>query len=211
MMRLGCLTSTARVLGLLLLAGSPLLTACASRGPAVPHPFPTPGGDRDAGRGGRGPTGAPAEDTDPDDPAAIQAIDPSTISPALLTPSPLMQSLLSTAIHFVGTPYRFGGADPSAGFDCSGFVYYVFAQQGVWVPRTVADQADAGTRIKRHRDVRPGDLLFFRTSGRGPTHVGIALGPDRFVHAPNSRGEVRIEPLARRYWSERFLEARRVF
>jgi cell wall-associated NlpC family hydrolase len=206
MVRIGRPTSAARVLGLVLLLGSPLLNACASRGPAVPQPFPTPGGGE--GRAGRGT--APAEDTDPDDPAAIQAIDPSTISPALLTPSPLMQSLLSTAIHFVGTPYRFGGADPSAGFDCSGFVYYVFAQQGVWVPRTVADQADAGRRVK-HQDVRPGDLLFFRTAGRGPTHVGIALGPDRFVHAPNSRGEVRIEPLARRYWSERFLEARRVF
>jgi cell wall-associated NlpC family hydrolase len=207
MTRIGSPASAARVLGLVLLIGSPLLNACASRGPAVPHPFPTPGGE---GRAGRGANPAPAEDTDPDDPAAIQAIDPSTISPALLTPSPLMQSLLSTAIHFVGTPYRFGGADPSNGFDCSGFVYYVFAQQGVWVPRTVADLADAGKRVK-HQDVRPGDLLFFRTSGRGPTHVGIALDPDRFVHAPNSRGEVRIEPLARRYWSERFLEARRVF
>jgi hypothetical protein len=209
MTRLGHPTSAVRVLGLLLLVGTPLLHACASGGPAVPRPFPTPGGDSHAGRG-RGSNVPPAEDTDPDDPAAIEAIDPSTISPALLTPSPLMQSLLSTAIHFVGTPYRFGGADPSNGFDCSGFVYYVFAQQGVWVPRTVADQWDAGTRVK-HKDVRPGDLLFFRTSGRGPTHVGIALGPDRFVHAPNSRGEVRIEPLARRYWSERFLEARRVF
>jgi hypothetical protein len=197
------------MLGLALLVASPLLAACASRGPAVPQPFPTPGGGNHAGRGGR-PAPVPAEDNDPDDPAAIQAIDPSTISPELLTPSPLMQSLLSTAIHFVGTPYRFGGAEPSRGFDCSGFVYYVFAQQGVWVPRTVADQADAGTKV-RHTDLRPGDLLFFRTSGRGPTHVGIALGPDRFVHAPNSRGEVRIEPLARRYWSERFLEARRMF
>ena len=210
MIRLGDWTSAARVCGLLLLIGAPLLNACASRGPAVPQPFPTPGGGSPHAGRGRGPTVPPAEDTDPDDPAAIEAIDPSTISPALLTPSPLMQSLLSTAIHFVGTPYRFGGADPSAGFDCSGFVFYVFSQQGVWVPRTVADLADAGTRI-RHTEVRPGDLLFFRTSGRGPTHVGIALGPDRFVHAPNSRGEVRIEPLARRYWSERFLEARRMF
>jgi len=209
MMRLGRPTSWAHILGLVLLVGSPLLAACASRGPAVPQPFPTPGGSHGGRGAGSAPT-APAEDNDPDDPAAIQAIDPSTISPETLTPSPLMQSLLSTAIHFVGTPYRFGGADPSSGFDCSGFVFYVFAQQGVWVPRTVADQADAGTRV-RHRDVRPGDLLFFRTSGRGPTHVGIALGPDRFVHAPNARGEVRIEPLARRYWSERFLEARRVF
>jgi murein DD-endopeptidase len=209
MMRIGHPTSCARVLGLVLLLGSPLLNACASRGPAVPQPFPTPGGDGRAGRGSS-PVAAPVEDSDPDDPAAIQAIDPTTISPVLLTSSPLMQSLLSTAIHFVGTPYRFGGADPSNGFDCSGFVYYVFAQQGVWVPRTVADLADAGTRVK-HKDVRPGDLLFFRTAGSGPSHVGIALGPDRFVHAPNSRGEVRIEPLARRYWSERFLEARRVF
>jgi cell wall-associated NlpC family hydrolase len=218
-----------------LLLTSPLISGCASHGPAVPQPFPSPGG----GTARRTPAGRSAPDaTTPEtaDPvaanpgspgttttggngsptatgtdAASRPIAGSTITALGVSPisaSFLIQSVLSTAVHFVGTPYRLGGSSPSDGFDCSGFVYYVFAQQGVLVPRTVADQAGAGQKV---RDVQPGDLVFFRTHGRGPTHVGIALGPDRFVHAPNSRGEVRVEPLARRYWADRFLEARRLF
>jgi cell wall-associated NlpC family hydrolase len=118
----------------------------------------------------------------------------------------VMEGILSTAVHLVGTPYRSGGADPD-GFDCSGFVQYVFAQQGVMVPRTVEEQARYGMRVD---ELQPGDLVFFHTSGRGATHVGIALDNTRFVHAPSSRGEVRIEPLARPYWADRFVEARRM-
>jgi cell wall-associated NlpC family hydrolase len=120
--------------------------------------------------------------------------------------SPLVEGMLRTATDLLGTPYRNGGSTVE-GFDCSGFVQYVFAQHGVQVPRTVRRQAEVGSWV---RDAEAGDLVFFRTEGNGPTHVGIALGPDRFIHAPSSRGVVRVEPFAAPYWSSRFLEARRV-
>lgn len=198
---------TRRLLPILLLGVACGAAACATRGPAVPQPFPTPrgGGPPSTRRGVPDDGTASPTPTMPDAPGAAAGLP--AIASTLPIPSVIIQSLLATAMHLVGTPYRSGGMDPD-GFDCSGFVYYVFAQQGVFVPRTVADQAAVGARVD---EVRAGDLVFFETSGRGPTHVGIALGPDRFVHAPNSRGEVRIEPLARRYWADRFLEARRVF
>jgi cell wall-associated NlpC family hydrolase len=121
-------------------------------------------------------------------------------------PSPFVEGLLRTATDLVGTPYRNGGSTLD-GFDCSGFVQYVFAQHGVRVPRTVRRQAEVGSRV---REAEAGDLVFFATEGDGPTHVGIALGPDRFIHAPSSRGVVRVEPFASSYWSSRFLEVRRV-
>jgi cell wall-associated NlpC family hydrolase len=111
---------------------------------------------------------------------------------------------------FRGVPYRLGGADP-VGFDCSGLVQYVFAQYGVAVPRVVEQQYEVGDKI-RASDVQPGDLMFFNTkrSGRGASHVGIALAPDRFIHAPNSSGVVRIESLSSTYWGSRYIGARRI-
>jgi cell wall-associated NlpC family hydrolase len=120
--------------------------------------------------------------------------------------SPFVEALLRTATDLLGTPYRNGGSTLD-GFDCSGFVQYVFAQQGIRVPRTVVRQVEVGSKV---REPQAGDLVFFATEGDRATHVGIALGPDRFIHAPSSRGVVRVEPFASAYWSERFLEARRV-
>jgi cell wall-associated NlpC family hydrolase len=148
-------------------------TACGGR-PAVPRPFPTPGGTARSG------VAAPA--------------------------SPFVESLLRTATDLLGTPYRNGGSTTD-GFDCSGFVQYVFARQGVQLPRTVRRQAEVGSRV---REAKAGDLVFFKTDGRKPSHVGIALGPDRFIHAPSSKGVVRVEPFASSYWADRFVEARRV-
>jgi cell wall-associated NlpC family hydrolase len=127
-------------------------------------------------------------------------------SPVASPASPLVESVLRTATDLLGTPYRLGGSTV-AGFDCSGFVQYVFAQHGLALPRTVRRQAEVGLRV---RDAEAGDLVFFRTEGSGPTHVGIALGPDRFIHAPNSKGVVRVEPFDAPYWASRFIEARRV-
>jgi cell wall-associated NlpC family hydrolase len=114
----------------------------------------------------------------------------------------------TTALALRGTPYRNGGSDPS-GFDCSGFVQYVFAMQGQRLPREVREQWGAGTRVDLAQ-VKPGDLVFFETVARGPSHVGIVLGENQFVHAPSSRGVVRVERYTSEYWSKRFVGARRI-
>jgi len=115
---------------------------------------------------------------------------------------------VSTALSLRGAPYRNGGGDPS-GFDCSGFVSYVFAQQGLFVPRTVAEQFDSGARVDLAA-VAPGDLVFFSTVQPGASHVGIAISSDEFVHAPSSAGVVRVESLAAPYWASRFVGGRRL-
>lgn len=117
-------------------------------------------------------------------------------------------SIAATALAFRGVPYRSGGADPS-GFDCSGLVQYVFAQHALGMPRTVREQFEIGRSLRRGR-LRAGDLVFFATSGDDVSHVGIAVDGDRFVHAPSTRGSVRVESLESEYWRERFAGARRV-
>jgi cell wall-associated NlpC family hydrolase len=111
-------------------------------------------------------------------------------------------------LQFQGVPYRSGGSDPS-GFDCSGFVQYVFSRFGTALPREVRDQYHAGRSVDLD-DVEPGDLLFFETAGRGASHVGLAIGGDEFVHAPSSRGVVRVERYSAPYWASRFVGARRM-
>jgi cell wall-associated NlpC family hydrolase len=165
-----------------LVLGTALLTVACGGRTAVPQPFPT------AHR--PSPASPEREDAAPAPDAVGTAAEP----------------LLQTALSLLGAPYVNGGADPS-GFDCSGFVAFVYGQHGIALPRTVDRQARVGADVGT---IAPGDLVFFRTSGRGPTHVGIALGPDRFIHAPSSRGVVRIELLNAPYWAERFLEARRI-
>jgi cell wall-associated NlpC family hydrolase len=118
------------------------------------------------------------------------------------------RALAEYALGFRGVPYRLGGADP-AGFDCSGLVQYVFAQYGVFVPRVVEQQYEIGEKVKE-KNIKPGDLLFFSTKGSGATHVAIAVGEERFVHAPNSRGVVRVETLTSEYWGSHYIGARRV-
>jgi cell wall-associated NlpC family hydrolase len=131
---------------------------------------------------------------------------PSHAEEAHARPEPLR--IVETALALQGAPYRNGGTDPS-GFDCSGFVEYVFAQNGVALPRDVQQQWSVGDPIPRS-DLRPGDLVFFSINGLGASHVGIAVGSDSFVHAPSSRGRVRTEQLSAEYWSRRFAGARRI-
>ena len=101
-----------------------------------------------------------------------------------------------------------GGTDPS-GFDCSGFVRFVFAQVGHQLPREVQAQFKTGRPIPRDQ-IQAGDLVFFETVSNGASHVGIALGGDEFVHAPSSRGVVRVERYSSSYWDKRWVGARRV-
>lgn len=121
---------------------------------------------------------------------------------------PVAQRVVSEAHAFTGVAYRPGGARPD-GFDCSGFVQYLYRQQGVSLPRTTQAQFKAGTGVSPRR-ILPGDLVFFRISGRKVSHVGVSLGDDRFLHAPNVGSQVRVDRLGAPYWARRFAGARRV-
>jgi cell wall-associated NlpC family hydrolase len=120
------------------------------------------------------------------------------------------QELVMHALSFVGIHYRRGGESPETGFDCSGLVRHVFRESlGLALPRTSRDISRMGVTVHRDR-LQPGDLVFFNTLRRGFSHVGIYLGEHRFVHAPASGGEVRVEDMRQRYWTRRFNGARRI-
>ena len=183
--------------GIWALARGACSAACASTG-AVPKPFPMPGGSA--------PAAAPAAIPAPEAP-------PDRVPSAPVIPRPSGSgidgyALTDTALALRGTPYRDGGTD-SSGFDCSGFTQFVFAQHGLRLPREVREQYRVGKPVEP-QDLLPGDILFFTTTAPGPTHVGIAIGGDEFVHAPSSTGVVRVEHLGSSYWSPRFLGARRL-
>jgi peptidoglycan DL-endopeptidase CwlO len=163
--------------------------ACASTG-GVPKPFPTPGPTSTR----RGDRATPPDGSDRATPSLASAPD--------------YDAVVATALSLRGVPYRDGGASPG-GFDCSGFTQYVFARHGVTLPRGVREQFRTGRNIKP-KDLEPGDLIFFTTTDRSASHVGIAVGGDEFVHAPSSAGVVRVERLSSSYWSARFVGARRV-
>lgn len=113
------------------------------------------------------------------------------------------------AVSLVGTPYRRGGNTPDSGFDCSGLIRYVYkASAGVNAPRTVAQLSDWGQPVPSDA-VQTGDLVVF-TLGSGPaSHAGIYVGDGRFVHAPSTGGEVRLDRLASVYWSRQQVAFRR--
>ncbi|MGD9773254.1 C40 family peptidase [Diaphorobacter sp.] len=118
--------------------------------------------------------------------------------------------LISTAMGFIGVPYRRGGNSAETGFDCSGFVRAIFDQaKGLALPRRAAEQA-AATEIIDKKDLQPGDLVFFNTMRRAFSHVGIYLGDGKFIHAPRSGAQVRVEDMSASYWQRRFNGARRV-
>ncbi len=191
------------------------LAACASSN-AVPRPFP---GAPVASSPKRPKLPAPVSlpspalpgDTDAeaaDDSAEVNLPASASISDRLTGHRYDGRAVAEFALAFRGVPYRFGGADP-AGFDCSGLVQYVFAQYGISVPRIVEEQWRLGDKIKPD-DIKPGDLLFFSTKGPGASHVAIALDAERFVHAPNSTGVVRVEALTSSYWGSHYIGARRI-
>jgi hypothetical protein len=115
-----------------------------------------------------------------------------------------------SALAYLGVPYRYGGDDPRAGFDCSGLVRHVFLSvAALELPRSVEEQRGQGRAIKRAA-LAVGDLVFFDTRGWPFSHVAIYLGEGRFVHAPGRGGQVRINELTEPYWRARYNGARRV-
>ncbi|CAG9207626.1 hydrolase Nlp/P60 [Burkholderia vietnamiensis] len=114
------------------------------------------------------------------------------------------------AMSLVGVPYRWGGNTPTSGFDCSGLVRYVLGRAAdVNLPRTTADMSSRGASIDPDQ-IAPGDLIFFNTTGRPHSHVGIYVGKLRFVNAPSTGGTVRLDYLTNPYWAKRFDGIRRV-
>ncbi len=119
----------------------------------------------------------------------------------------LANNIISLSMNYIGVPYVFGGTSPY-GFDCSGYVQYVFANAGISIPRTADVQYDFGTPIST-TDLVSGDLVFFSTYTYGASHVGIYLGDNNFIHASSSRG-VTIDSLGSSYWSSHYIGARRI-
>ncbi len=120
------------------------------------------------------------------------------------------RSVVATARGQLGVPYRAGGLDPRSGFDCSGFIWWTYHQNGINLPRTTAEQATAGAAVPGNV-LRPADILVFRTgSGMHGLHTGIYTGNGRFVHSPKPGATVREETLDIPYWRRNFIAARRV-
>lgn len=127
---------------------------------------------------------------------------------SVAAPPGTARAVVERARTFAGTAYRAGGSSP-AGFDCSGFVQYLYGLVGIALPRTASDQFDVGRAVNERR-LAPGDLVFFRTDGRRVTHVGVVVGDGTFIHAPNARSRVRADRLDARYWQQRYAGARRI-
>ena len=119
------------------------------------------------------------------------------------------RQICDTALANIGVRYKMGGSLPSTGFDCSGLVQWTFAQHGIPVPRTTGEQNKAGAPVTK-KQLRPGDLVVFKISGRNNLHTGIYTGNGKFVHSPGTGKRVREEPLDSRYWKNRFLAGRRM-
>jgi cell wall-associated NlpC family hydrolase len=124
--------------------------------------------------------------------------------------SSAFQEVLLSALSLSGTPYKFGGNSPETGFDCSGFVRYVFSQAAnLTLPHGARAISQLGQSIPVDQ-LQPGDLVFFNTLKKAFSHVGIYVGEGRFIHAPSSGGGVHIVSLNDAYWSKRFDGARRI-
>lgn len=141
--------------------------------------------------------------------AAQSQANPLTTQGASASSSPTAEIVLRT-LALMGVPYRAGGHSPDTGMDCSGLVRHVFQEAfGMALPRRSEEMGRIGEAIEA-ADLRPGDLVFFDTLRSAFSHVGVYIGAGRFVHAPTTGGQVRIEAMARPYWASRFNGARRL-
>ena len=186
-----------------------LLTACATQPEQTESPLLAQGFQFDF------PVDMPEADADPqaasDEPTEQQlrelADDESYELPALA------DSVLERGFTLVGTPYRYGGSSRKTGFDCSGFVSFLFRKEaGIELPRSTREMINLDAPKIKRSELEPGDVVFFNNRGRGQvSHAGIYIGGDRFIHSSSSRsGGVRVDSLDDKYWRSSFMQAKRV-
>lgn len=126
---------------------------------------------------------------------------------------PFADSILERGFTLIGTPYRYGGQSIKSGFDCSGFVGYLFSKEaGIELPRSTREMISLDAPKIKRSELEPGDLVFFNNRGRGRvSHAGIYIGDNQFIHSSSSRsGGVRVDSLDDAYWRASFMQAKRV-
>ncbi len=118
--------------------------------------------------------------------------------------------ILLNALSLTGIKYQYGGSQPETGFDCSGFVRYVFREAAnITLPPTARAISQIGKAVKKD-ELQPGDLVFFNTLKSAFSHVGIYIGNNKFIHAPRAGGSVRVEDMQADYWTKRYNGAQRL-
>jgi cell wall-associated NlpC family hydrolase len=144
---------------------------------------------------------------------ADNAVEPSGATETTTLNSPWQektQEVLINALSLTGIKYKYGGNSPDTGFDCSGFVRYVFSQAAnLTLPPTARAISQIGNAVKKD-ELQPGDLVFFNTLKSAFSHVGIYIGDNKFIHAPSSGKVVRVENMQTGYWAKRFNGAQRL-
>ena len=120
------------------------------------------------------------------------------------------QAVILHALSQTGVKYKYGGISPETGFDCSGFVRYVFQEAAnLTLPHGARAMSQIGEKVTE-KELQPGDLVFFNTMKSVYSHVGIYVGNNRFIHAPSSGSSISVSDMNDSYWSKRFTGARRV-
>jgi len=120
------------------------------------------------------------------------------------------QEIILHALGQTGVKYKYGGINPDSGFDCSGFVRYVFQEAAnLTLPHGARAMSQIGKKVDEN-ELQPGDLVFFNTMKSVYSHVGIYVGNNRFIHAPRTGSSISVADMNDSYWSKRFTGARRV-
>lgn len=145
------------------------------------------------------------ENTPTEAPADTSAVTRSTNSW-----SATAQEIILSALSQTGVKYKYGGNSPEGGFDCSGFVRYVFQQAAnLTLPHGARAISQLGQTVTQ-RELKPGDLVFFNTVRSTFSHVGIYIGNNRFIHSPSAGSAISVTDMGDSYWAKRFTGARRL-